>query len=93
MAILHGNWILKEQQGHLFIWGESWRSLTVDSLTVDTETNSATDVPVHPLAMTTDELLEWWRGANIPIPASLSLTNKQSERTKKYPKTDVNTAN
>jgi SNF2 family DNA or RNA helicase len=84
MAILHGNWILIEQQGHLFIWGESWRSGT------DTETSLLADVPVHPLAMTADELLAWWRAGDIPIPSSLSLSEKQIGRTARSPKTEVN---
>ena len=83
MAILHGNWILIEQQGHLFIWGESWRSGT------DTETSLLADVPVHPLAMTADELLVWWQAGDIPIP-SLSLSEKQIGRTTRSSKAEVN---
>jgi SNF2 family DNA or RNA helicase len=82
MAILHGNWILKEQQGYLFIWGESWRSLSAAP-----ETESATDVPIHPLAMTSDELLEWWRSSGISIPSSLSL--QQSGGTTRSQKTEA----
>ncbi|NHC34787.1 DEAD/DEAH box helicase [Scytonema millei] len=78
MAILHCNWIEKEQQSYLFVWGEVWRSLVGDI-----EINSATDVPVHPLAMTAHELLEWWRGSDIAIPKSLSLSEQKQGRSPK----------
>ena len=78
MAILHGNWIEKEQQSYLFVWGEFWRSLAAPI-----EINSATDLPVHPLAMTANELLEWWRAADISIPKSLSLPEQKTGRSQK----------
>jgi SNF2 family DNA or RNA helicase len=54
MAILHGNWLLKNPKGCLFIWGETWRSLRANF-----EPNGSEDIPVHPLAMTSVELSEW----------------------------------
>ncbi|MEH1885428.1 SNF2-related protein [Nostoc sp.] len=54
MAILHGNWLLKNQKGCLFIWGETWRSPRANF-----EPNGSEDIPVHPLAMTSVELSEW----------------------------------
>ncbi|MBN3906706.1 MAG: DEAD/DEAH box helicase [Nostoc sp. NMS1] len=54
MAILHGNWLLKNQKGCLFIWGETWRSPRVNF-----ESNGSGDIAVHPLAMTSVELSEW----------------------------------
>jgi SNF2 family DNA or RNA helicase len=54
MAILHGNWLLKNQKGCLFIWGETWRSLRANF-----EPNGSEDIPVHPFAMTSVELSEW----------------------------------
>ncbi|WP_193194999.1 DEAD/DEAH box helicase [Nostoc sp. MG11] len=56
MAILHGSWLLKNQSGCLFVWGETWRSSRVNF-----ELNSSPNVPPHPLAMTPVELSEWLR--------------------------------
>jgi SNF2 family DNA or RNA helicase len=50
MAILHGSWIPGESGGHLFIWGETWR--TMASL----DSSSSTGVLTHPFAMSQAEL-------------------------------------
>ncbi|MEH2465783.1 DEAD/DEAH box helicase [Nostoc sp.] len=63
MAILHGNWLLKNQKGCLFIWGETWRSPRVNF-----ESNGSGDIPLHPLAMTSVELSEWLPSQNMAIP-------------------------
>ena len=61
MAILHGSWLLQNQGGCLFVWGETWRTSRVNfSL-------SATDIPPHPLAMSPIELVEWLGSRNITI--------------------------
>ncbi|MEH1949305.1 MAG: SNF2 helicase-associated domain-containing protein, partial [Nostoc sp.] len=62
MAILHCNWLLKNQNGCLFIWGETWRSPRVNS-----ESNGSGDIAVHPLAMTSVELSEWLHSQNMAI--------------------------
>ncbi|BAY24922.1 SNF2-related helicase [Calothrix sp. NIES-2100] len=62
MAILHGIWLNKKQNGCLFIWGETWRSAQVNS-----ESSAAFDIPPHPLAMTPVELSEWLRSQNLKI--------------------------
>jgi SNF2 family DNA or RNA helicase len=62
MAILHCNWLLKNQNGCLFIWGETWRSPRVNF-----ESNGSGDMPVNPLAMTSVELSEWLRSQNMAI--------------------------
>jgi SNF2 family DNA or RNA helicase len=54
MAILHGSWLLKNQGGCLFVWGETWRSLLSSSQSAD-----MAQVLAHPWAMTPMELLEW----------------------------------
>ncbi|MEH2204312.1 MAG: DEAD/DEAH box helicase [Nostoc sp.] len=54
MAILHCNWLLRNENGCLFIWGETWRSPRVNF-----ESNGSGDIPPHPLAMTSVELSEW----------------------------------
>ncbi|MBW4423416.1 MAG: DEAD/DEAH box helicase [Nostoc desertorum CM1-VF14] len=62
MAILHCNWLLKNQNGCLFIWGETWRSPRVNF-----ESNGSGDIPLHPLAMTSVELSEWLVSQNMAI--------------------------
>ncbi|WP_375511874.1 DEAD/DEAH box helicase [uncultured Nostoc sp.] len=62
MAILHCNWLLKNQNGCLFIWGETWRSPRINF-----EPNGSGDIPLHPLAMTSVELSEWLRSQNMAI--------------------------
>ena len=69
MAILHGNWLLKKQGGCLFIWGENWRSLSINS-----DSASLLEVNNHPLAMATDELVEWLHSSNLQIPKLLMLS-------------------
>lgn len=58
MAILHGNWLLQDGGSCLFVWGETWRSLA--AVSVDWE-----DVPLHPLAMTLDELVAWLQATSL----------------------------
>ena len=62
MAILHCNWLLENQNGCLFIWGETWRSPRVNS-----ESNGSGDIPLHPLTMTSVELSEWLRSQNMAM--------------------------
>ncbi|WP_414567257.1 DEAD/DEAH box helicase [Nostoc sp. CCY 9925] len=62
MAILHGNWLVKNQNGCLFIWGETWRSPRVNLASSESE-----EIPLHPLAMTSVELNEWLRSQNMSI--------------------------
>lgn len=52
MAILHGSWLLQKQGSCLFVWGETWRSSVGLS-------ESSTEIPNHPLAMTPEELIAW----------------------------------
>ncbi|WP_414752714.1 DEAD/DEAH box helicase [Anabaena sp. CCY 9910] len=51
MAILHGSWILSEQDSYLFIWGETWRSPQVNF--------SFEEIALNPLALSASELSEW----------------------------------
>ena len=55
MAILHGSWIPGETSGHLFVWGETWR--TKASL----GSPSADGALAHPYAMTQEELTSFFR--------------------------------
>ncbi|MBD2570740.1 SNF2-related protein [Anabaena lutea] len=62
MAILHGSWLLKNQNNCLFIWGETWRSLQVNL-----EYITSGEIPSHPLAMTPTELSDWLESRNLKI--------------------------
>ena len=66
MAILHGSWLQQNQSGCLFIWGETWRSSSATSHSLD-----QVEIPVYPLAMTAVELAQWWRSHSLPVAASL----------------------
>jgi hypothetical protein len=61
MAILHGSWIPRESGGHLFVWGETWR--TMASL----EAASSNGVSSHPFAMTQAELTSFLRSHSLSI--------------------------
>ncbi|RCJ22456.1 helicase [Nostoc sp. ATCC 43529] len=82
MAILHGNWLLKNQNGSLFIWGETWRSPRVNLASSESE-----EIALHPLAMTSVELSEWLRSQNMPItnfiqqPQGVATTNRTRKAT------------
>jgi SNF2 family DNA or RNA helicase len=71
MAILHGSWLIKNQDSCLFVWGETWRSPTVNVSKSQLE-----DVPKNPLAMTPVELLEWLRLNHMTIANSLQQSVK-----------------
>ncbi len=61
MAILHGSWLLQNQGGCLFVWGETWRSFDVNlSL-------SARSIPQHPFAIDALELVEWLNSRHMTI--------------------------
>jgi len=72
MAILHGNWLLKNQNGCLFIWGETWRSPRVNF-----DPSGSGDILLHPLAMTSVELSEWLRSRSVALGDSqnMAITN------------------
>jgi len=61
MAILHGSWIPHERGGHLFIWGETWRTMT------KVESPSASGASAHPFAMTQQELITLLRSHSLAI--------------------------
>ena len=73
MAILHGSWLLQNQGGCLFIWGETWRSLLATS-----EASESADVLKYPLAMTAVELVEWCGAQNFAIGKSLQQLDNAS---------------
>ena len=61
MAVLHGSWLLQNSGSYLFIWGETWRSLTKR---VSSQPES---VPSHPLAMTQKELSSFLQSHRLSI--------------------------
>jgi len=65
MAILHGSLLINNQNGCLFIWGETWRSPQVNW-----DINKSTGIPIYPLAMTAVELSEWLTARNLTIASS-----------------------
>ncbi|MDB9372609.1 DEAD/DEAH box helicase [Nodularia sphaerocarpa] len=69
MAILHGNWLLKDNNSCLFIWGETWRSSKASL-----NPSASPDIPVHPLVMSPVELSEWLSSQNIKIPSLIQQT-------------------
>ncbi|WP_427162292.1 DEAD/DEAH box helicase [Aliinostoc sp. HNIBRCY26] len=73
MAILHGSWLLKDQENCLFIWGETWRSPRVNV--------NFSELPLHPLAMTAAELSEWLIAEKFPI-ADFNTQTAQKSGTK-----------
>jgi SNF2 family DNA or RNA helicase len=60
MATLHGSWIRQPQASYFLIWGEVWRAQP--SIERD-----ATAVPVHPLAMTREELHSFARSHQVAL--------------------------
>ncbi|HEY9729460.1 MAG TPA: hypothetical protein V6D50_23665, partial [Chroococcales cyanobacterium] len=61
MAILHGSWILDENNGYLFIWGETWRTRA------SVETTPIDGAAHHPFAMTQAELTAFLQAHNLAI--------------------------
>jgi SNF2 family DNA or RNA helicase len=86
MAILHCNWLLKNQNGCLFIWGETWRSPRVNF-----ESSGSGDIPLHPLAMTSVELSEWLRSQNMAITNFIQQPQVASATTGRTRKAPTNT--
>ncbi|QDL10583.1 ATP-dependent helicase [Brasilonema octagenarum UFV-E1] len=85
MAILHGTW-LRQNQGCLFVWGETWRTLGTNS-----SKSPLSDVSIHPLAMTPLELIEWLDSRNIsivkiPHPKRVETSQTKSLKNGKTPK-------
>jgi SNF2 family DNA or RNA helicase len=84
MVILHGSWLLQNQDGCLFIWGETWRT----SPQINNTKSALTDVQPHPLGMTAVELSEWLLSLQITIANAISSPSQQvstSGKTKRKP--------
>ncbi|MEO1429982.1 MAG: SNF2-related protein [Cyanobacteria bacterium J06633_8] len=82
MAILHGSWLLQGQSSCLFIWGETWRSISSDS----TE-DELVKVQPHPFGITPLELLELLQKRNLKIPQEWEKLLAENSTTKSRKKT------
>jgi SNF2 family DNA or RNA helicase len=78
MAIIHGSWLVKNQNSCFFLWGETWKNAT-NELVQD----SSAPVLSYPLAMTTLELIDWLRSSTTKLktPNSVLSTNNQTSKT------------
>ncbi|AFY35330.1 SNF2-related protein [Calothrix sp. PCC 7507] len=81
MAILHGSWLINNQNSSLFIWGETWRASKVN-----VDAYALGDIPSHPLAMTPSELYEWLRSQNLKM-ANLIQPSQVAVNVERSPKT------
>jgi SNF2 family DNA or RNA helicase len=73
MAILHGTWIPGESRGHLFVWGETWRTMT------SVETASSDEASSHPFAMTQAEVTSFLRSHSLSIGKFLEASGGDSK--------------
>ncbi|WP_016950785.1 DEAD/DEAH box helicase [Anabaena sp. PCC 7108] len=83
MAILHGSWVLENQNSSLFIWGETWRNSQVNL-----EFIKSGEVPSHPLSMTPTELSNWLESRNLNIYNYIQITSSTVSNIKKSKSTN-----
>ena len=62
MASLHGSWILESIGGYLFIWGETWRTISPAESSQESQTISS-----HPFGMRQQELLSFLESQNLSL--------------------------
>jgi SNF2 family DNA or RNA helicase len=82
MAILHGTWIINNQNSYFFIWGETWRSS-------QGQTEVFAEIPLHPLAMTAVELNEWLEASNLSIANVIQPSPTTKQKLKSKPPTEI----
>lgn len=58
MSTLHGSWIKKQEQSYLLIWGETWRSTSLQLSSAELVDES---VPWHPFILNQSELIDLLR--------------------------------
>ena len=66
MSRVHGSW-LALQNGYFFLWGETWRTIVVDT--------ASTSVSLHPFNSTQPELISALQESNISLENVVDLTN------------------
>ncbi len=64
MSTLHGSWIHTPNQSYLFIWGETWR-------TISSEFSSEESVPLHPFSLNKEEFVDLLHHHNLDFPSNL----------------------
>ncbi|MEM7553164.1 MAG: DEAD/DEAH box helicase [Cyanobacteria bacterium P01_A01_bin.84] len=61
MAILHGIWIVENNQNYLFIWGEKWQSLSKQVIELED------DILSYPLAIAPEELVKCFHSHQLRV--------------------------
>src|SRR4028118_1789681 len=85
MAILHGSWLLENENSCLFIWGETWRKVGAIN-TLESGINL-----LHPLAMTEAEFktflnsLQQSGKLNWQLPETAETPPEKSKKTRSSP--------
>jgi SNF2 family DNA or RNA helicase len=82
MAILHGTWIINNQNSYFFIWGETWRSSQV-------HIEVSAEIPLHPLAITSEELNEWLEASKLSITNLIQPSPTTKQRIKSKSVTEI----
>ncbi|MBE9126717.1 MULTISPECIES: DEAD/DEAH box helicase [unclassified Coleofasciculus] len=75
MAILHGSWITGENSGHLFIWGEIWRTMS------SVESPPGNGALLHPFAMTEADYIAFLNSQHLPIGRFLEVSENGNSGT------------
>lgn len=75
MATLHGSWLVQPQGGFLFIWGETWRPINLETPNFPLQANN---VPSHPMAMTQEELTSFLRSRNLSVDKFLQEARRET---------------
>ena len=78
MTILHGNWILENQERYFFIWGENWRFL--NPISIETASD---DVPSNPLGTKSEELVDFIKTRAFKLPTLIPKVDKHSSSNEK----------
>jgi SNF2 family DNA or RNA helicase len=81
MAILHGSWLLKNQNNYLFIWGETWRNSQINL-----EFISLSKLPLNPLAMIPEELKAFLEASNFKLPNNINQNYSDTNSRTKFKK-------
>ncbi len=81
MAILHGSWLLKNQNNYLFIWGETWRNSQINL-----EFITLSKLPLNPLAMIPEELKAFLEASNFKLPNNINQNYSDANSRTKFKK-------
>jgi SNF2 family DNA or RNA helicase len=81
MAILHGSWLLKNQNNYLFIWGETWRNSQINL-----EFITLSKLPLNPLAMIPEELKAFLEASNFKLPNNINQNYSDANSKTKFKK-------